>query len=172
MFLILPWKVTEIFHVWQFKKMDQNYFCEKSPLTQRQVHNYQLQVIKAILKYSLFLLAASTWQLLVEKLCLKLFFFQESHQKTSCETLRSTSDQCSPSRLTMKHFIPNTTKNLAQKKVNLDVLKSGQKLRKRSLRESFNMNFFKLWKLRREGVSTFHCWLEILYRLFLMKCKE
>ena len=97
---------------------------------------------------------------------------QGSRQKTSYETLRSTSDQCFHSRLTMKHFIPNTTKNLAQKKVNLDVLKSGQKLRKRSLRESFNMNFFKLWKLRRERVSTFHCWLEILYRLFLMKCKE
>ena len=56
------------------KKWTQNYFCEKSPLTQRQVHNYQLQVIKAILKCSLFLLAASTWQLLVGKLCLKLLF--------------------------------------------------------------------------------------------------
>ena len=46
----------------------------------------------------------------------------------------------------MKHFIPNTTKNLAQKKVKLDVFKSGLKLRKRSLRETFNMDFFKLWK--------------------------
>ena len=68
MFLILPWKVTEIFHVWQFKKWAENYFCEKSPLTQRQFHNYQPQAIKAILKCPLFLLAASTWQLLVEKL--------------------------------------------------------------------------------------------------------
>ena len=83
----------------------------------------------------------SCWETLFEVL-----FLQGLHQQTNYETHRSTSDQCFPSQLTMKHFIPNTTKNLAQKKVKLDVFKSGLKLRKRSLRETFNMDFFKLWK--------------------------
>ena len=65
----------------------------------------------------------------------------------------------------MKHFIPNTTKNLAQKKVKLNVFKSGLKPRKRSLRESFNLDMTE----RRGG-----CQLENLglSRAFLVQKRD